>query len=158
MGLFIKKKTKAALDRKKVVVSHVVLAVCILLMAINVGGFIFFPRLMAPMSILLSNAITLILAIIAFRPINALIENLLEKRQQELLEQQQIEHELEQKVDLLESRNRELENKLDTRAQTEGSPFQGHDSRRGPVQQDARRPDDEGPGSPQGLVYQEILL
>ena len=122
MGLFIKKKTKAALDRKKVVVSHVVLAVCILLMAINVGGFIFFPRLMAPMSILLSNAITLILAIIAFRPINALIENLLEKRQQELLEQQQIEHELEQKVDLLESRNRELENKLDTRAQTEGSP------------------------------------
>ena len=69
-----------------------------------------------------STAIPLILAVIAFRPINALVENLLEKRQQELLEQQQKEVELEKKVGLLESRNRELENRLDTRAQTEGMP------------------------------------
>lgn len=122
MGLFIKKKTRLGLDRKKVVTSYFVLGVCILLMAVNVGSFIFFPRLMAPLAILLSNAITLILAVIAFRPINALVENLLEKRQQELLEQQQKEVELEKKVGLLESRNRELENRLDTRAQTEGMP------------------------------------
>ena len=122
MGLIFKKKTRLGLDRKKVVASYFVLGVCILLMAVNVGGFIFFPRLMAPLAILISNAITLILAIIAFRPINALVENLLEKRQQELLEQQQKEVELEKKVGLLESRNRELENKLDTRAQTDGMP------------------------------------
>jgi len=122
MGLFIKKRTKAALDRKKMVAGYIVLGICILLMAVNVGSFMFFPKLMAPMAILLSNAITLILAVIAFRPINALVENLLEKRQQELLEQQKIEQELEKKVDQLESRNRELENKLDTRAQTEGAP------------------------------------
>lgn len=122
MGLFIKKKTRLGLDRKKVAVSYTVLGICILLMAVNVGSFIFFPRLMAPLAILLSNAITLILAVIAFRPINALVENLLEKRQQELLEQQQKELELEQKVGLLENRNRELENRLDTRAQTEGMP------------------------------------
>ena len=122
MGLFFKKKTRLGLDRKKVVASYFVLGVCILLMAVNVGSFIFFPRLMAPLAILISNAITLILAIIAFRPINALVENLLEKRQQELLEQQKIEAELEKKVSLLENRNRELENRLDTRAQTEGMP------------------------------------
>ena len=122
MGLLFKKKTKLGLDRKKVVASYFVLGVCILLMAVNVGSFIFFPRLMAPLAILISNAITLILAVIAFRPINALVENLLEKRQQELLEQQQKEVALEQKVSLLENRNRELENKLDTRAQTEGMP------------------------------------
>ena len=122
MGLFIKKKIRAALDRKKVVASYVVLGICILLMAVNVGSFIFFPRLMAPMAILLSNAITLILAVIAFRPINALVENLVEKRQEELLAQKAIEQELEHKVDLLEMRNRELENRLDTRAQTEGAP------------------------------------
>ena len=122
MGIFFKKKTRQGLDRKKVVASYTVLGICILLMAVNVGSFIFFPRLMAPLAILLSNAITLILAVIAFRPINALVENLLEKRQQELLEQQQKEVELEKKVGLLESRNRELENKLDTRAQTEGMP------------------------------------
>ena len=80
MGLIFKKKTRLGLDRKKVVASYFVLGVCILLMAVNVGGFIFFPRLMAPLAILISNAITLILAIIAFRPINALVENLLEKR------------------------------------------------------------------------------
>lgn len=122
MGIFFKKKTKLGLDRQKVAASYTVLAVCILLMAINVGSFIFFPRLMAPLAILLSNAITLILAVIAFRPINALVENLLEKRQQELLEEQKKEIELQKKVGLLESRNRELENKLDTRAQTEGMP------------------------------------
>ena len=122
MGLLIKKRTRAAASRKKVAVCYTVLGVCILLMAVNVGSFIFFPRLMAPLAILLSNAITLILAIIAFRPINALVENLLEKRQQELLEQQAKEQELEHKVDLLELRNRELENRLDTRAQTDGTP------------------------------------
>lgn len=122
MGLLFKKKTKAALDRRKVVASYTVLAVCIVLMAVNIGSFIFFPRLMAPLAILISNAITLILAVIAFRPVNALVENLLEKRQQELLEQQKKEQELAQKVDQLESRNRELENRLDTRTQTEGVP------------------------------------
>ena len=122
MGLLFKKKTKLGLDRKKVAVSYAVLAVCILLMAVNVGSFIFFPRLMAPLAILISNAITLILAVIAFRPINALVENLLEKRQQELLEQQKKEVALEEKVTQLESRNRELANKLDTRSQTDGMP------------------------------------
>ena len=122
MGIFFKKKTRQGLDHKQVVASYTVLGICILLMAVNVGSFIFFPRLMAPLAILLSNAITLVLAVVAFRPINALVENLLDKRQQELLEQQRKEQELERKVDLLESRNRELENRLDTRAQTEGTP------------------------------------
>ena len=122
MGFLFKKKTRLGLDRKKVVASYTILGICILLMAVNVGSFIFFPRLMAPLAILISNAITLILAIIAFRPINALVENLLEKRQQELIEQQRKEQELQQKVNSLETRNRELENRLDTRAQTEGSP------------------------------------
>lgn len=122
MGLLFKKKTRLGLDRKKVAVSYTVLAVCILLMAVNVGSFIFFPKIMAPLAILISNAITLILAVIAFRPINALMENLLEKRQQELLEQQKKEVALEEKVTQLESRNRELASKLDTRSQTDGMP------------------------------------
>ena len=122
MGLFFNKKIRKGLDRKKVVASYTVLGVCILLMAVNVGSFIFFPKLMAPLAILISNAITLILAVIAFRPINALVENLLEKRQQELVEQQKKEQELEQRLLQMENRNRELENKLDTRAQTEGTP------------------------------------
>ena len=63
MGIFFKKKTRQGLDRKKVVASYTVLGICILLMAVNVGSFIFFPRLMAPLAILLSNAITLILAL-----------------------------------------------------------------------------------------------
>lgn len=122
MSFLFNKALRRGMDRKKVTVSYFVLGVCILLMAVNIGSFIFFPKLLAPLAILISNAITLILAIIAFRPINALIENTLEKKQAELLEQQKKEQALEQKVTLLENRNRELENRLDTRVQTDGAP------------------------------------
>ena len=122
MGLFIKKTTRAALERGKVIGSYAVLCICILLIAVNIATFLFFPRLAMPLAILLSNAITLILAIIAFRPINRLIERLLEKRQQELLEQKAREEALEEQVDRLSSRNRELESRLDTRTQTAAMP------------------------------------
>ena len=104
MGLLFKKRTRAALDRKKVIVSYFVLSACILLIAVNVGCFLHYPRETGPLALILSNAITLILAIAAFRPVNALIENLLEKRQQQLQEEQARELALEQKVDQLEKR------------------------------------------------------
>ena len=121
MGLFFKKRTRLGLDRKKVVASYAVLGVCILLVAVNIASFIFFPRLMQPLAILISNAITIVLTVFAFRPINALIEHELEKRQGELLAQAEKERSLEEEVNRLEVRNHELENKLDTHAQTEGA-------------------------------------
>ena len=121
MGLFFRKRTRRGLDRKKVAACYAVLAVCILLIAVNVAGFIFFPRMMHSLAVLISNAITVVLTVFAFRPINLLIENELEKRQDELVAEVEKERSLEEKVNRLEVRNHELENKLDTHAQTEGA-------------------------------------
>ena len=118
MGLFLKKRIRQALDPKDILVSQLVLAICILLVAVNIAFFVFFPRLMAPISIVLSNAITLLLTAIAFRPASTLIQNTLAKRQEELLAQAEKEKAMQQRLDLLESENRELESRLDTRAQT----------------------------------------
>lgn len=121
MGFFFKKRIRETMDPKDLLVSRLILALCALLMALNVAFFIFFPRLMAPVAILLSNVITLLLAALAFRPANTLIQNALSQRQQELLEQAQKETALQQKLDRLESENRELESRLDTRAQTDAN-------------------------------------
>lgn len=118
MGLFFKKRIRQAMDPKDVLVSQLVLALCILLVAVNIAFFVFFPRLMAPISIVLSNAITLLLTAFAFRPASTLIQNTLAKRQEELLSRAEKEKAMQQRLDLLESENRELESRLDTRAQT----------------------------------------
>ena len=70
MGLIIRKAVRSALDRSKVAAGSVVAAVCILLIAVNILGFMLFPRLAAPIAIVLSNVITLILTFLAFKPLN----------------------------------------------------------------------------------------
>ena len=87
MGLILKKRIRQAMDPKDILVSQLILALCIVLVALNVAFFVFFPRLMAPVSIVLSNAITLLLTAIAFRPASTLIQKTLARRQEELLAQ-----------------------------------------------------------------------
>ena len=118
MGLILKKRIRQAMDPKDILVSQLILALCIVLVALNVAFFVFFPRLMAPVSIVLSNAITLLLTAIAFRPASTLIQKTLARRQEELLAQAEKEKAMQQRLDLLESEKRELESRLDTRAQT----------------------------------------
>ena len=118
MGLILKKRIRQAMDPKDILVSQLILALCIVLVALNVAFFVFFPRLMAPVSIVLSNAITLLLTAIAFRPASTLIQKTLTRRQEELLAQAEKEKAMQQRLDLLESEKRELESRLDTRAQT----------------------------------------
>ena len=118
MGLFFKKRIRQAIDPKDILVSQLVLGICLLLVAVNVAFFVLFPRLVAPLSIVLSNAITLLLSAIAFRPASRVIQNALDRRQEELLAQAEKEKALQQRLEILESEKRELETRLDTRAQT----------------------------------------
>ena len=46
------------------------IAGCFLLVGVNVAVFLLVPRLVSGMAIVLSNAITLILTFLAFKPIN----------------------------------------------------------------------------------------
>ncbi len=98
------------------------IAACFLLIGINIAFFMLFPRLLSPVSIILSNVITLILTFLAFKPLNGWLQDNLLERQQELIEKLEKDRELERKVEILEQENRLLSDKLDTRSQTGALP------------------------------------
>ena len=122
MGLIIQRTVKAVLDRSKMATSYLVASACFLLIACNVAAFIFFPKLMAPLAIILSNVITILLMLLAIRPISRLIQNAFHEKALELVEKEKAEKELLEKVSTLENRNRELESRIDTWSQTASVP------------------------------------
>lgn len=121
-GLFFKKRIREVLDPRDVTVSTLAVALCALLIVVNVAFFALFPRLLAPMAVVLSNGVTVLLAFLAFRPASRLLQGMLEKRQEELLAKVEEERALRDQVAQLENRNRDLESKLDTRLQTDAAP------------------------------------
>ena len=100
------------------------IAGCFLLVGVNVAVFLLVPRLVSGMAIVLSNAITLILTFLAFKPINDWLQADLLERQQELIAKLEKDRELERKVESLEQENRRLTDKLDTKDQTVSLPAQ----------------------------------
>ena len=122
MGLFINKAVKSSLERGKVVTSYVVAAFCFLLIAVNVAAFMLFPRIAAPIAIILSNAVTVMLMLFAFRPLNNLLQNAFAKKARELADNEAHERQLTEQVVSLENRNRELSSRIDTWSQTAANP------------------------------------
>ena len=122
MGIFISKVAKATVDKSRVATSYFLTGACFVLIACNVGVFVFLPNLLAPMALILSNAITVVLMLVALRPINNLLQREFEKKAAELVEQRQEETTLKERVAELESVNKELERKIDSWAQTAGVP------------------------------------
>ncbi len=122
MGLFISKTAKKAVDKSKMATSYFLTGACFFLIACNAALFIFLPNLLAPLAIILSNAITVILMLMALRPINLLLQHEFEKKAEELVAQRQEETALRERVVELESANQELERKIDSWEQTAGVP------------------------------------
>ena len=122
MGLLVKKKAREALAGKSLAGSYAAVALCIVLVLVNIFFFIFFARLLSPLAILLSNIITLLITSLSFRPVSSLIQNALVDKEKELVEKAEQEKLREEKINALESRNLELEGKLDTRIQTAAAP------------------------------------
>ena len=122
MGLFIKKAVRSSLDKGKVTTSYVVTAICAVLVALNIAAFLFFPRIASPIAIVMSNAITILLMLFAIQPINNLIQNEYGKKARALAEKEKAEQDLRDRVVSLESRNHELESRLDTWSQTANAP------------------------------------
>ncbi len=96
--------------------------VCALLIGGNIAFFVLSPKLLSEFAIVLSNVITLVLAILAFRPLNNWLQHLLLERQQELIEKLERDRRLEVEVETLRQENRVLSDKLDTRIQTGAIP------------------------------------
>ena len=114
MGLFLQKAVSSALDKGKLTSSYLITGACFLLIACNIGAFLFFPKIAAPLAIILSNVITIILMLFAFQPVNRLLQRSFEKSAQEYAEREKELLSLKDTVSTLENRNRELENRIDT--------------------------------------------
>ena len=122
MGLFMKRSVKSAMDKGKLATTYALTALCALLIAANVGAFLFFPKVAAPLAIVLSNVVTVLLMLVAVRPINSLLQKSFNDKAKELIEKEKEEQELREKLTALENRNRELESRIDTWAQTASVP------------------------------------
>ena len=122
MSIFFPKAVKTVADKNKVVVSYFVTGACFLLIACNVAVFLFIPKIMLPLAVILSNAITIVLMLFAVRPINDLLQREFAQNAARLLEQQKEEQALRDRVAELETRNNELERRIDTWAQTASVP------------------------------------
>ncbi|MBQ9399972.1 MAG: hypothetical protein IJU27_04975 [Bacteroidales bacterium] len=122
MGLLFKKNIRDNFSRSELTMSRFIVAGCLLLVVLNVALFIFVPKNLAPLSIIASNAITAIIAVLAMKPVDTLIQNALVKRQDELRDGAARQKALEERIDELEHENKALENRLDTRSQTGAAP------------------------------------
>ena len=122
MGLFIKQTIKNSLDKKKMITSYLLTALCLVLIILNVAAFMFLPRIMSPLAVVVSNAITVVLMLFAIQPISNLIQNEFGKKAHELLQRESEERQLQEQLSALRARNRELESRIDTWSQTTGAP------------------------------------
>ena len=113
---------KSSLEHGKVTSSYILTAMCLALIAVNIAAFMLFPALAAPLAVILSNAITVILMLLAFRPINVLMQKAFERKARELAETEAHHQMLAERVASLENRNRELESRIDTWSQTAATP------------------------------------
>ena len=122
MSIFFPKAIRTVANKGKVVTSYFVTGICFLLIACNVAVFLFIPKIMLPLALILSNAITIVLMLFAMRPINDLLQREFAQKAALLMEQQKEEQTLRDRVAELESRNSELERRMDTWSQAASVP------------------------------------
>ena len=108
MGL-IKEHTKA----------YLATAGCLILIIVNVGLFVFLPKSAAPLWVILSNAITVLIMLLAVKPISALKDGDVDEK---ALAKAREEEALKGRIASLENENRELTSRLDTFSQSAGVP------------------------------------
>lgn len=122
MGLIIRNVFKDAMGQANLMKSYLIVSFCAILIATNVACFIFLPKIIAPLAIILSNVVTVLITLIAFQPINTILKKAFDEKARELVEKEKQEEELKDKVSDLESRNAELLSRLDTWGQMAYAP------------------------------------
>lgn len=115
MGIFIRKETAGLIGKAGLAKSHLIVAGCAILVLVNVLGFCLLTTGAATFLLIVSNAVTVLFTLLAFRPANTLIQKALLEAHNEVEDQQVLKNRIEQ----LERENNELAGRLDTRYQTE---------------------------------------
>lgn len=124
MKLFLKDSIKEIAGKGSLVKSNLIVAACAILIAVNIGVFIFVPKILAPLALLLSNVITVILMFLAFQPMNRIMQAALKKKEEEIYQRKKEEEELREKVSALENKTRELSSCLSTWGQIASAPME----------------------------------
>ena len=104
--------------------SNLIVAACAILIAVNIGVFIFVPKILAPLALILSNVITVILMFLAFQPMNHIMQAALKKKEEEIYQRKKEEEQLREKVSALENKTRELSSCLSTWGQIASAPME----------------------------------
>lgn len=108
--------------KPKLIGSYLLMGACLILIACNIGAFLFIPKVATPLAIILSNAITVVLMLLAYQPVNRLMQNSFQEKAREFVEKEKELEGLKDTVATLENRNRELESRLDTWGQMGSVP------------------------------------
>ena len=116
------KKILELAGKGSIIKSNIIVVFCAILIAGNVGAFIFLPHILAPLALVLSNVVTVILMVIAFQPISHIMQSILNKKEEEICERKKAEKDLADRIESLENENRELTSKLDTWGQMAAAP------------------------------------
>ena len=122
MAISVKKIILEKAGEVSLVKNNVIVAVCAILIAANVAAFIFFPKLLAPVAIVVSNAVTVILMLFAFLPMRHIMDNVLKKEFHEIEAKERENEDLREKNTELENKYREAVSKLDTWGQMSSLP------------------------------------
>ena len=102
--------------------SYALVVVCAILVICNLAFFLTASKMAPWLAVLLSNAITIGLILLAIRPINALMQKKFSLQAHKLVEKEKEEQAMKERITELEARNRDLESRLDTWSQTAGMP------------------------------------
>lgn len=124
MKLFLKDSIREIAGKGSLVKSNIIVAVCAVLIAVNIGVFIFLPKILSPLAIILSNAVTVILMFFAFQPMSHIMQTVLKKKEDEIYQRKKEEEELREKVSALENKTRELSSCLSTWGQIASAPME----------------------------------
>ena len=107
---------------KNTVKTYAAVIGCVLLIICNIAFFLTVAKTAVWLAVLLSNAITILFLLMAFRPINTLLQKEFRTQANELVLKEKEEAALKERIEELENLNRALERRLDTWSQTAGMP------------------------------------
>ena len=122
MAFLFSKTVKDSMSRRGLIKCYIAVVLCAIVIVGNIVLFMFLLKSVAWLSVLVSNAITIVLLLLASRPINTLLEKEFSRRASEMVEKQREEESMKERITELERQNRELESRLDTWSQTAGMP------------------------------------
>lgn len=122
MGILINDNVKSSLGKGKLIGTYAAVIGCAVLIICNLAFFLSVGKMAVWLAVLLSNALTILFLLVAFRPISTLLQKEFSRKAHELLEKEKEETAMKERITELENQNRELESRLDTWSQTAGMP------------------------------------